>query len=106
MRIIIIFFPFVDISNINIVDFFLLLHIYLLSILHHIIIYYPLLLLLLILLLLLVLLFLLPLLFLLFLFNRFAHSAGPGREPQRVEAVGGDVDGLMRRSKGQVRSAI
>ena len=39
-------------------------------------------------------------------FNRFAHSAGPGREPQRVEAVGGDVDGLMQRSKGQVRSAI
>ena len=33
-------------------------------------------------------------------FNRFAHSAGPGREPQWVEAVGGDVDGLMRRSKG------
>ena len=35
-----------------------------------------------------------------FLFNRFAHSAGPGREPQRVEAVGGDVGGLMGRSKG------
>ena len=27
-------------------------------------------------------------------------------EPQRVEAVGGDVDGLMQRSKGQVRSAF
>ena len=40
------------------------------------------------------------LLVLLLLFNRFAHSAGPGREPQRVEAVGGDVGGLMRRSKG------
>ena len=26
-------------------------------------------------------------------------------EPQRVEAVGGDVDGLMQISKGQVRSA-
>ncbi|MDA8609484.1 hypothetical protein N9L19_01055 [bacterium] len=40
------------------------------------------------------------------LFNRFAHSAGPGREPQRVEAAGCEVDGLMHRSKGQVRSAI
>ena len=27
-------------------------------------------------------------------------------EPQRVEAVGGDIDGLMQRLKGQVRSAI
>ena len=40
------------------------------------------------------------------LFNRFAHSAGPGREPQRVEAVWRAVDGLMHRSKWQSRSGI
>ena len=39
-------------------------------------------------------------------FNRFAHSAGPGMEPQRVEVVGSGFDGLMQRSKGQVGSAI
>ena len=40
----------------------------------------------------------------LLLFNRFAHSAGPGREPQRVAAVGGAVDGPTHRWKGHVRS--
>ena len=33
------------------------------------------------------------------LFNRFAHSAGPGMGPQRVEVVGSGFDGLMRSSK-------
>ena len=33
------------------------------------------------------------------LFNRFAHSAGPGVGPQRVEVVGSGFDGLMQSSK-------
>ena len=32
-------------------------------------------------------------------FHRFAHSAGPGMVPQRVEAVGSGFDGLMQSSK-------
>ena len=31
--------------------------------------------------------------------DRFAHSAGPGMVPQRVEAVGSGFDGLMQSSK-------
>ena len=33
------------------------------------------------------------------LFHRFAHSAGPGMVPQRVEAVGSGFDGLLQSSK-------
>ena len=39
-------------------------------------------------------------------FNRFAHSAGPGMVRHRVEWIGSGMDGLMRSSKGQVRSGI
>ena len=39
------------------------------------------------------------------LFNRFAHSAGPGMVPQRVEAVGGGFDGLMQ-NDAMVRSHL
>ena len=40
------------------------------------------------------------------LFNRFAHCAGPGKEPPRVQAVWCEVDGLMHRSSGDVCSAF
>merc|ERR1711965_649215 len=40
------------------------------------------------------------------LFNRFAHSAGPGREPPRVEAVWRAAHGMMHRSEWQSRSGI
>ena len=41
------------------------------------------------------------------LFNRFAHSAGPGREPHRVEAVGGRrrwLDGKIEGGRCEVGS--
>ena len=61
-------------------------------------------------LLLLLLLFLLSLslllLLLLLLFNRFAHSAGPGMVRQRVQWSGNGVDDLTRWSKWLVRYAI